>query len=159
MEIGESSEVGWSVLPEGLFVLVHGRGAPSQPDWERYVAAVHRCVELPRPRSLILTDGGTPTPAQRATMSDIVARQLPTVIVSDAVAVRFIVSTITLFNPKVTALPPRDCERAFDSLSLSATEREALPTVLQGLASALPFRASTLATAVQTASVALRRTS
>jgi hypothetical protein len=157
MEVGTSSEMAWCTLPEGLFVLVHGRGAPSSPDWERYVAAVRRCVGLPRPRSLILTDGGAPSPQQRAEMSDVLERRYPTVIVSDAVAVRFIVSTMTLLNPKVTALAPRDCARAFELLALSESERIELPEALAALATSLPFRASTLGAAVRASQGALRR--
>jgi hypothetical protein len=104
-----------------LIVLLHTRKSPSDAEWEQVVALLggpH--VKNPSGFSaLILSDGGSPTLKQRGRVTPHIVRDRPmTALVSDASAVRFVVSTLTLLNENVRTFAPRTIDDALHWLRL-----------------------------------------
>lgn len=94
---------------DSTFVLLHSRAAPADPEWNRYLDRfVARGERLASCGVLVFSDGGGPTSEQRRRMNQITAgRAIRTAIVSDAATVRFIVSTLALFNEAIRSFDVR----------------------------------------------------
>ncbi len=78
-------------------------------------------------RVLCITDGGTPPTNVRKRMTDTVgegAKNVRTVILSDAAAVRFVASTLSFFSDNVHAFAPREIHPALDALAYSPREKD-----------------------------------
>ena len=113
------------------FVLLHTKAPPADQDWDRYMDAFRACDDLGSMRVLAFTEGGGPTTAQRRTMNAITAGQaLRVAVVSDAAAVRFIVSTLALFHPEIRTFGVGSVDAALEHIGLGgAHEREVRRTL------------------------------
>lgn len=114
------------------FVLLHTKAAPSDPEWNRYMDAFRALGrDLASMGILVLTDGGGPTSAQRRVMNEIAADAPARVaIVSDAPAVRFIVSTIALFHAHIRTFGVRSLPAALEHVGVRGEhEREVRRTL------------------------------
>jgi hypothetical protein len=68
---------------------------------------------------LVLTDGGSPTGPQRAKVQDVIRRDRPkTAVVSEAAAIRFVVTSLMFFNDNVGSFAPPRIDEAIDWFGL-----------------------------------------
>jgi hypothetical protein len=79
---------------------------------------------MARLKTLVVTDGGGPSPDQRKrlerAMGGIAVR---TAVVSESVKVRFITSSVALLTAKIQSFRKSEMSKAFDFLSLDPQER------------------------------------
>ncbi len=122
---------------------VHGKESPSAAEWTQFCDLLGSMVkqskgEIYRIRSLIVTDGGAPSAAQRDALHRLMAGQQPSgAIVTDNSLVRGAVTALSWFNPKTRAFAPRRPNDLIDFLRLSKAEIPALIGDLQGVSKAL----------------------
>jgi hypothetical protein len=114
-----------------LIIAVHGEHPPSDAEWKHYVASMKSNPNLGMAKSLAITDGGAPTPAQRREVNEIIGnRPGLTAVLSASAAVRGVVTALSWFNPHIKAFSPSDKDGAFRHLQLSANEiTEAVRTI------------------------------
>jgi hypothetical protein len=120
-----------------LVVLRHTRKNPSDAEWDPYIAAfvLHQQRFAHRTATLVWTDGGGPTPAQRARINAAVNLEsgVSVAVVSTSMAVRFIVSSMALFNRGIRAFSPDELDGALSHLDATPDERADVRRALQTL--------------------------
>lgn len=120
-----------------IVVLRHTRANPTDAEWDPYVAAymLHQQQFAERTATLVWTDGGGPTPAQRARINAAVSLEsgIAVSVVSTSMAVRFIVSSMALFNRGIRAFAPHELDAALGHLAATADEREQVRRSVQTL--------------------------
>ena len=106
-----------------LLVLYQTDKTPLDDEWDTYLAALEDAGKSGRFRSIVVTDGGYPSRAQRARMMS-KTRERPTrvAVISSAASVRFVVSAIALINPNIKAYSAKEYPAAFEHLQLSPAE-------------------------------------
>jgi len=103
-----------------LSVVVHGESSPSSLEWSRFL---NYNRSLRDPRVLVCTYGGGPDGKQRRElMEDAFYGGVPTVIMTNSVIARGIVTTLNWFNPNMKAVPLHADAMAHGLLGLSASE-------------------------------------
>jgi hypothetical protein len=110
-----------------LVIFLHGKGAPTDEEWH-LVLELFASQSLVPLRVLVFTEGATPSPSQQARLSKVLgraARTLPVAVVSDSIAVRFVVSALALFLPRIRTFRPQDLTLACRYLELDDTENRA----------------------------------
>jgi hypothetical protein len=122
-----------------LVVLKHGPGAPSEPEWTRYLEALgsveHRLEAM---RILVLTDGGRPHREQQSEMNALCAgRSVRTAVVSSSMGVRFVISIMTLLNPGIKGFASARLTDAFEYLGLTPTECSIAESIARRLSRAV----------------------
>src|SRR5690349_5741196 len=84
------------VRHNGLTLMAHTDKPPAEAEWNDYLSSVK---DEKISQIMIFTDGGGPTAAQRKELKDALGgRTMPSAVVADAMGVRFIVSSVALFN-------------------------------------------------------------
>jgi Ni,Fe-hydrogenase III small subunit len=116
-------------------VMVVGNDAPSDGEWDAYVADIAQAVseKLP-PRSLVYTAGGAPTPAQRMRLEKVTqaAPGAKVAILVGSTFARGVVNAFALFDPGYRAFAPKDVHAAMDYLGASPTQaRDADVTLMR----------------------------
>ena len=85
-------------------------------------------------RTIVVTDGGGPSFAQRLRLNDVLkGRPVYTSVVSQSVFVRGIVSALRVFNPRIRCFPPESTEEAFQHVRLTRAETRVVERVIQSL--------------------------
>lgn len=103
-----------------LSVVVHGKSSPSSLEWSRFLNDNRSLRDL---RVLVCTYGGSPDGKQRRElMEDAFYGGVPTVIMTDSVIARGIVTTLNWFNPNMRAVPLHANALAHGILGLDASE-------------------------------------
>jgi DNA-binding LacI/PurR family transcriptional regulator len=96
-------------------VVVHGVTHPSDADWERYLDALRRNAAA-IDSQLIVTDGGSPTSAQRKASLELAshwAQTPPTAVVTSSVLARGAVTALSWFmKDRIRAFPPDEFDEA-----------------------------------------------
>jgi hypothetical protein len=109
-----------------------------RPDAQTWSDHCHVIAEGLRRKNfgiLVLTDGGGPTSAQREELAQATARKrYPIGVVSNASIVRFIVSSIALFNPAIRSFLPADWHRALSHVGVAPAEVSAVERVIRDFA-------------------------
>ena len=108
-----------------LLIIRQNQDAPSNQDWDETLRLMTlNPRDMARLKTLVVTDGGGPTPDQRErlerAMGGIAVR---TAVVSESVKVRFIVSSVALLTAKIRSFRKSEMAKAFDFLSLDPQER------------------------------------
>ncbi|NUP12608.1 MAG: STAS/SEC14 domain-containing protein [Polyangiaceae bacterium] len=99
--------------------------------WDVVRGNVHGATEL---RLLVITTGGGPTPNQRKMLEETLAgRALRTAIVSDSIKMRFIISTMALFNPDIKMFTNREISAAYSFLSVEGPTRKKVEDIVQDM--------------------------
>jgi hypothetical protein len=106
-----------------LMILVQLESSPRDAEWDAYLAAIAEPLRRNLLRSVVITDGAAPTPAQQGRMQALMKGQLVRVaVVSPSAGVRFVVSVLALLNRGIKSYSPRDYDGAFAHVRLAAAE-------------------------------------
>ena len=128
-----------------LIILYQTDKTPLDDEWDTYLAALQGAAKAERFRSIVVTDGGYPSRAQRARMMS-KTRERPTrvAVISSAASVRFVVSAIALINPNIKAYSAKEYPGAFEHLQLSPAQGAVVLASIEKLARKLgvPKRAA-----------------
>jgi hypothetical protein len=116
----------FSTLPNvaegGLIIVVHPRTAPSDQEWEAYLAEYIK-YDPEKLLTLVLTDGGGPSAGQRKAVNDMLqGRTTRAAVVTKSPIVRGVVSALGWFNPKIKTFPPTNVDGALKYLGLQPAE-------------------------------------
>lgn len=116
-----------------LVLIVHKVNSPTDEEWQRYLDDIKdRNVE--RMRTLVFTDGGVPTTAQRKMLNSWLAgRSTRVCLVSSSTLVRGVVTALSWFNPKTHCVSPERWEEAFIYLQIAPQERGKILREIQQL--------------------------
>jgi hypothetical protein len=81
--------------------------------------------DISRLRALVITDGGTPSAAQRKAFNDALnGRDFPAAVISSAMIARGAVTAMSWFNPKLRAFAPDALADAFRYLGIPPRDDE-----------------------------------
>jgi hypothetical protein len=94
------------------FLTVHGANAPTDAEFEPFLALFKSCP-LEHLRVLSFSLGGGPTAAQRRLVNEALrGQQIPVAIVTEARLVRGVVTAMSWFNKSQRAFAPEEMEEA-----------------------------------------------
>ncbi|HKP55231.1 MAG TPA: hypothetical protein VJV78_00845 [Polyangiales bacterium] len=103
--------------------MCHSRKSPEANTWSDQCGLIAEGVRRDNFGILVLTDGGGPSSAQREELAQATEpRRYPISVVSSASVVRFIVSSIALFNPAIHSFVPADWRKALSHLGANPRE-------------------------------------
>jgi hypothetical protein len=105
-------------------MIIHTKTNPDAATWSAACRAMGEGLNRdPRVGTLVMTDGAGPSGAQREELALATQRKKYRVsVVSSAPAVRFIVSSIALFNPKIQTFLPADFRKGLQHLGVDIAE-------------------------------------
>jgi hypothetical protein len=107
-----------------LSIVVHGKSSPSPLEWSRFVKDT-RALGGRDLRVLVCTYGGGPDGAQRRELADAVRNvTVPTVIMTNSIVARGIVTAMHWFNPSMKVLPIDADTAAHRFLALDPNEAQ-----------------------------------
>lgn len=118
-----------------LLIIRQNQSAPTNEDWDALLSAIStQRAELKDMRAICFTDGGGPTVEQRKRLAAAMGgKQIQSAVMCDQAIVRFVVSTISLFNKSMRTYSWRELDNAYDWLGLRSDERriveESIPTM------------------------------
>lgn len=118
-----------------MIVVAHTRANPEPATWCAMCSSMQAasCTTL---RTLVFTDGGGPNGAQRAELERATEhKEFRVSVVSAAAGPRFIVSSMSLFNPTINAFAPNHIDAALAHLAMSGAERRELGKLLRDFTS------------------------
>ncbi|MGC4120072.1 MAG: hypothetical protein QM765_36930 [Myxococcales bacterium] len=125
----------------GLFVLVHNSNAPADAEWGAYIEEVKKERDPSKFVTLVFTDGGSPTHAQRAALNLALGyTSTPTAVLSDSGVVRGVVSALNFFNNQIRTFAPNALKQAFDHLRMSPELRQRTQEELKRLGEQIDSR-------------------
>ena len=134
-------------IVEGVLLVVHGRDAPSDDEWDEYLRQVKLVVATGRPRAIAVTEGGAPSLSQRRQVNQILGGTGAIgAVVSNSTFVRGIVTALSWFNRGVCSFSPDEFELACTHVGLSAAHAHHLRGRLDALRESIglpPFNAPT----------------
>jgi hypothetical protein len=114
-----------------IMIVLHTATPPSELEWSAWLSAL-RLLPKQRLKLLIFTDGGVPNTLQRGTFLDVLADSQPAIaVVSNAPAVRGVVTAISWFNKNVKLFAPSNLADAFAHLGVNAERGRALFSTAQ----------------------------
>ena len=119
-------------------IVYHGADAPSREEWETYLRDKGPQKGIQRKRSLIISDGGALTSAQRKQLKQMMPERLPEhpmALLTDNALIRGSVTAMNWigFRFSFAAFRRRDFDRACDYLGLTGAEREECREVVRQL--------------------------
>lgn len=133
--------VAYKLLGE-IHVVLLGESTPTDADWNAYMAAVQEArakgLEPERMRTLVITDGGGPSAAQRKRVNDdLQGKPTPVAMVSSSLMVRGVVTALQWFNPLVKTFPPEQVGEALKFLKIPERQYDTIWKEAQKLQSEL----------------------
>lgn len=129
-------------LGNRCLLFVHSKKPPSDEDAAE-VVRVYRSLgnDLASYRCIAITDGAAPTSSQRAEQQkefgDAV-KSIRTAVVSDALTVRFVVSSLALFVKSIKAFEPKEFTRALEFVEFPESELEQIRKRLVDIGGQVP---------------------
>lgn len=107
-----------------VLVLRQGRKTPLDADWDACMESIaSRPADAPPLRVLVITDGGGPSVEQRRRLSNVLdGKPVKIAVVSESSTVRFIVSSVALFNQDIASFRPSEIGKAYSYLGLGPDE-------------------------------------
>jgi hypothetical protein len=123
-----------------LMILHQLEKSATDAEWDTYLAALAGPSKANRLRCIVITDGASPTRAQRERMvATVEGKPTRVAVISPATAVRFVVSVLALVNRDIRSFSPKEYDAAFSHVGLAPTEyasvKVAIERVHQRLAS------------------------
>jgi hypothetical protein len=117
-----------------LMIFHHRKRAPTDAEWDSYLAAMSDAARPDLPRCIIVTEGAHPNRAQQARLIALVkGRPHRVAVISSAVALRFVVSALALVNKAVKAFSPTEYAEAFAHVGVAPREWGNVRAVIEGL--------------------------
>ena len=108
-------------------VAIHTKAAPSDQEWDSFLAEIAAANTLPNLCTLVFTDGGAPSAAQRKRLSEALkGRDIPIAVHSHALIPRFVNASIALFNKSIRSYTPEEFPLAIEYLHITEAERKLL---------------------------------
>jgi ribosomal protein L13E len=123
-----------------ILILRQSADPPSEPEWEESLRTLNALFREhgPNVRALVYTDGGAPSPVQRASLQKALEKTpIPAAVVSDNVKARMTSSTVALANRKHRSFAVEELSKAYLHLGLTADETRAVEDALKGMAALL----------------------
>jgi hypothetical protein len=116
-----------------LILLRQNAEVASDHEWAnllRLIVALR--AEIPKVKFIVRTDGGGPSPQQRKSLEEALGGAPARVaVVSDHLKVRFVTSTIALFQKELRSFMIKEIQQAYDHLNMLASERRQAETTLK----------------------------
>ena len=110
----------------GCLIVCQGKETAVDDEWSRYLEAAARYVGVTaKPRGLVITAGGAPTPEQRKKLDQIFhphRARARVAVVTDSTFARGVVTAIRLFYPFYQAFALKELDEALRFLDLRSTE-------------------------------------
>lgn len=140
----------WQDASIALLLGVHGEQAPSDQEWDQYCSWIPGLLGHPNGVSLVFTDGGAPSTAQRERLrKHLGTASRWTAVVTDKILVRGVVTAIRWFNPKVCAFAPWELAEALKFIGVNGAQVPSLSEAIQALDKQLEPRSRVLAEALK----------
>jgi hypothetical protein len=115
-----------------LLILRENSLAPTEEDWDAFLLQ----LKLLRPRmnemrAMVFTDGGGPSAAQRKRLSRVIGdAPIHTAVVTDSAAIKFVISSIALFNKLIRTFSSAEVLQAYRWLGLRPRDQLAVERAL-----------------------------
>jgi hypothetical protein len=121
---------------ETVLLICHTKKGPDIQTWSAACRAMADGLQRnPRAGTLVLTDGGGPSMAQRNELAELTEKKKYQVsVVSNAPAVRFIASSMALFIPEMKSFLPAEWRKALEHLGVDATELRSIQRAIRDFA-------------------------
>lgn len=114
-------------------VMVQNSETPTDEEWNEFLKVVK--TDPSGMRLFCVTDGGSPSAAQRKSLEMALGGALPLVaVVSDNIKVRFVAATIALFHRTHGLFSKADRHKALEHLRLDKTEWKPIENAIDSLA-------------------------
>lgn len=114
-------------LPNKCLLFVNSKKPPTSEEYGHVLDFYRRRrAELGSYRCLVITDGAAPSAQQRKQQQQEfgdVIRSIPTAVISDAITVRFVVSSAALFVKTIKAFDIRELQPALGFLSFTEEQQ------------------------------------
>jgi hypothetical protein len=120
-------------VEEHLLVVRENSLAPTEDDW----AAFLRQLQALRPRidqmrAIVFTDGGGPSTEQRRRLSQVIGdAPIRTAVITDRAAIRFVISSIALFNKTIRTFGWAQVYEAYSWLGLGRGDERTVERALR----------------------------
>jgi hypothetical protein len=120
---------------ENIFLICHTKKGPDGGTWSAACRSVAEGLKRnQKVGTLVLTDGGGPSTAQREELAQATdRRKYPVSVVSSSPAVRFIASSMALFIPGMQSFLPADWRKALEHLGMEPMERKTIERAIREL--------------------------
>jgi hypothetical protein len=113
-----------------LMIVAQNAKPPTDEEWDYYIdglRGLEREKRLHLLQSVVFTEGGAPSSAQRGRLNDFLnGRAIRGAVVSPSGLVRGVVTALNWFNPKLKAFKPEQVDEAFRYVGLKESD---LPVV------------------------------
>ena len=122
-----------------LVLLRQNSEAATEEEWNNLIDTIVALrADLPKVKFVVRTDGGGPSPPQRQRLEAALAGKPARVaVVSDHLKVRFVTSTIALFQKDLKSFLVKEIAQAYDHLGMSESERRQAEIALSQMESEL----------------------
>jgi hypothetical protein len=121
-----------------LMILYQLDKPPLDQEWDTYLGALREASKAKNFRTIVVTEGGYPTHAQRTRMMALMkGSQARAAVISSAATVRFVVSAMALLNANINAYSVREYDGAFAHVGLTAAEGVTVRRAIEQLARSL----------------------
>lgn len=113
---------GWA--DDSLILVAHTKKSPEAVTWTAMCQAfAERLSKGGELRTLVFTDGGGPSSSQREELAKVSQSKKHRIgVVSTAPAVRFIVSSMALFNPTIKSFAPAEWKRGLEHIGVPGAD-------------------------------------
>ncbi|HSY23587.1 MAG TPA: hypothetical protein VK841_15780 [Polyangiaceae bacterium] len=118
-----------------LIFAVQTEQPPSDYEWNEFLDILRRHKsEMAKLKILVVTAGGSPSPAQRKHLAEALgSARFGVAVVSDNISARFVASTIALFHRDHRSFSATEITEAYDHLQLTPHERALADTHIREL--------------------------
>ena len=121
-----------------LLVVHEGENDPTDADWDVYFRTIESMSTKKPLRVLVVTDGGSPSAAQRRKLLALTRRQRPKIaVVTARVRIRFMLSIFALVNQDTRSYLPTQLGAALAYLGLTAIEAKTVSELVAQMRVAL----------------------
>ena len=136
MHTEPQSEMWFSWGADALMLVAHTKKSPEPATWSAMCEAVEGTLQrVPELKTKVFTDSGGPSSAQREQLARATeGKKYRVSVVSTAPGVRFIVSSMALFNPTIRSFQPRDWQQSLSHLGVSASETRRIEHAIRDFA-------------------------
>jgi hypothetical protein len=118
---------------DGLFLVAHGAGAPTDAEWAGFLGLVHRSG-IERTQMLGFTEGGGPTRAQIDELDAVLLGRVPIAVISPSLRVRMRLAPLSWWDrPRVRAFGPAQLSAALAHLDVPAIRKAFVERELERL--------------------------